>query len=87
VGRFLSNAFHLRLNLDLGESLEAAAPGFPRLRQGLTGLADYIGQAAETAAPREQTPRTPEHWLGLPGWTWVTEMMEALMSRLTTSPT
>ena len=87
VGRFLSSAFHLRLNLDLGESLEAAAPGFVPLRQGLEQIAACISLAVESGRPQVvQAPRTPEHWLGLPGWTWVTETMAALLSHLTSAP-
>jgi hypothetical protein len=81
VRRFLAQAFHLRLALDLGESLEAAAPGYSQLRQGLNGLAGCIGLAA-TAPQPEAAPRTPEHWLGLPGWTWVTGVLEGLMTGL-----
>ena len=87
VQDFLADAFYARLTLDLGESLEAAAPGLVPLRQGLEEIAACIGLAVETGRPQTSAPRTPAEWLGLPGWTWVTETMAALMSRLTTSPT
>ncbi len=82
VRRFLAAALKLRLALDLGESLEAVAPGFSPLRQGLAEIAACIDQAAETAGPQAPAPLTPEHWLGLPGWTWVTELMEGLLLQL-----
>ncbi|MCX5888826.1 MAG: hypothetical protein NTY36_05165 [Deltaproteobacteria bacterium] len=86
VERFLSNAFHLRLTLDLGESLEAAAPGFVPLRQGLEEIAACIALAVETGRPQTSAPLTPAEWLGLPGWTWVTDTMAALLSRLSSAP-
>jgi len=86
VERFLSTAFQLRLSLDLGESLEAAATGFVPLRQGLEEIAACIGLAVETGRPQASPPLTPAEWLGLPGWTWVTEIMAALISRLISAP-
>ena len=81
VRRFLARAFHRRLALDLGESLEAAAPGFSPLQQGLNELAAWIDRAMETGM-MEPPPLTPEHWLGLPGWTWATGRLEALLKNL-----
>ncbi len=81
VPRFLAAALHGRLTLDLGESLEAAAPGFLSLRQGLRELGACLDRAA-TAAPATPPPLTPEHWQGLPGWTWVTQRLEGLMAQL-----
>jgi hypothetical protein len=78
VRRFLSAALHLRLALDLGESLEAAAAGFAPLQEGLSRLGDVIQQAAEAGRPPPEA-LTPEHWLGLPGWTWVTRVLEGLL--------
>lgn len=83
VGGFLADAFCARLTLDLGESLEAAAPGFVPLRQGLAEIAACLSLAVETGRPQTSPPLTPTEWQGLPGWTWVTEMMAALLSRLT----
>jgi len=82
VRRFLAAAFHLRLALDLGESLEAAAPGFIAWRQGVGEIAAGVDLAA-AAQPEAPPPLTPEHWLGLPGWTWVTAMLAGLMAELT----
>ena len=82
VRRFLVEAFGLRLVLDLGESLEAAASGIPPLRQGLTGLAAWIDRASILPnLPR--SPLTPDAWLGLPGWTWVTSLLTELILNLT----
>lgn len=78
VRRFLSTALHLRLALDLGESLEAAAAGFAPLQDGLKKLGDAIHQAAATGGPPPEV-LNPEHWLGLPGWTWVTGVLEGLL--------
>ena len=86
VQDFLADAFCVRLTLDLGESLEAAAPGFVPLRQGLEEIAACIGLAVETGRPQTPAPLTPAAWLGLPGWTWVTEIMSALLSRLISTP-
>lgn len=81
VRRFLAGACYRRLTLDLGESLEAAAPGFSSLRHGLSELAAWIDQATATGLD-QPPPLTPEHWLGLPGWTWTTVMLEALLRNL-----
>ena len=81
VRRFLVEAFGLRLALDLGESLEAAAPGISSLRQGLTGLAAWIERAARLPN-LPPAPLTPEEWLGLPGWTWVSSLLTGLILNL-----
>jgi hypothetical protein len=81
VRRFLVEAFGLRLALDLGESLEAAAPGISALRQGLTGLAAWIERAARLP-DLPPAPLTPEEWLGLPGWTWVSSLLTELILNL-----
>ena len=82
VRHFLAGACQARLTLDLGESLEAAAPGFSRLREGLSALAACFHQATAAAAPETAAPATPEHWLGLPGWTWVTGVLETVLQQL-----
>ncbi|MCL4503374.1 MAG: hypothetical protein M1438_16235 [Deltaproteobacteria bacterium] len=82
VRRFLVEAFQLRLALDLGESLEAAASGITSLRQGLTGLAALIDQAAIHPNVRS-APQTQGEWLGLPGWTWVSRLLTGLILNLT----
>lgn len=81
VRRFLVEAFGLRLALDLGESLEAAASGISSLRQGLTGLAAWIDRAARSPN-LPPAPLTPEEWLGLPGWTWVSSLLTGLILNL-----
>jgi hypothetical protein len=80
VGQFLATALYQRLVLDLGASLEAAADSFSRLQAGLSGLQDCL----DTAAPIElaEVPTSPAAWRGLPGWTWVTQLMEGLVARL-----
>jgi hypothetical protein len=82
VRSFLARAFQGRLALDLGESLEAAAPASSRHRRGLQEIADCIDHLVETASVRVPAPATPEHWLGLPGWTWATEVLAGLMLNL-----
>jgi len=82
AGRFLAAALHLRLALDLGDSLEAAAPGISPLRQGLAELSDYLERAA-VIPTLPAAPRTPGDWLGLPGWTWVSHLLAGLLSNLT----
>ena len=79
VRRFLGDAFSLRLLLDLGESLEAAAPGFSPLRQGANEISRWIEQAAADPSLAAPPLRSPEDWLGLPGWTWVTGVLQGLL--------
>ncbi|MFZ5448857.1 MAG: hypothetical protein ACOZFS_09515 [Thermodesulfobacteriota bacterium] len=82
VRQFLAMALTLRLTLDLGESLEAAAGGYGRLRERLNCLKELIEANILGADSHAATPVTPEHWQGLTGWTWITETMAALMSKL-----
>lgn len=82
VRRFLAAAFHLRLALDLGESMEAAAAGFSPLHQAMQGIAERVGLAAEAARPETTAPLLPQHWLGLEGWTWVTQLLADLLAQL-----
>ena len=82
VRRFLGDAFSLRLLLDLGESLEAAAPGFSPLRQGTIEISRWIEQAAADPSLAAPPLRSPEDWLGLPGWTWVTRVLQGLLRSL-----
>ena len=82
VRQFLVTAVHLRLALDLGEPLEAAAGSYGRLRDGLSRIKAVIEAGAAAAGAPPEPPATPGHWQGLTGWTWVTEVMAALMKNL-----
>jgi hypothetical protein len=82
VRQFLVTAVHLRMALDLGEPLEAAAGSFGRLRDGLNRIQAVIEAGAAAAGAPPEPPATPGHWQGLTGWTWVTEVMAALMKNL-----
>jgi hypothetical protein len=72
VKSFLAIALCQRLTLDLGESLEAAATGWPEFKNGLAKLADEL--SAATAAIPEDPPRAGQ-WQGLAGWLWVTQVL------------
>jgi hypothetical protein len=82
VRQFLAMAVTLRLNLDLGEPLEAAAGSYGRLKDGF----NHINQLIEVNIPGEddQTapPDSPDHWQGLTGWIWITEIMAGLIENL-----
>jgi hypothetical protein len=82
VRQFLAAAVHLRLALDLGEPLEAAAGSYGKLRDGLSRLHVWIEAGAAAAGAPSRPPATPGHWQGLTGWTWVTEVMAALLKNL-----
>jgi hypothetical protein len=86
VRQFLATAVHLRLALDLGESLEAAAGGFGRLQAGLSRIQALMESSATAANASSEPPATSGHWQGLPGWTWVTEIMAGLMQNLAGDP-
>jgi pyruvate/2-oxoglutarate dehydrogenase complex dihydrolipoamide acyltransferase (E2) component len=82
VRRFLAMAVGLRLALDLGESLEAAASSYGHLRDGLDRLQAVLEAGTAAAEAPAAPPATPGHWRGLPGWTWVTEIMTGLLKNL-----
>jgi hypothetical protein len=82
VRQFLITAVHLRLALDLGEPLEAAAGGFGRLKDGLGRIKALIEAGAAAAGAAAEPPATAGHWQGLTGWTWVTEVMAGLLAGL-----
>jgi hypothetical protein len=82
VRRFLATALYLRWALDLGESLEAAAVGFGRLREGLNRMSALIEAEASEVSPSSEVPEISAHWQGLAGWTWVTECMTILITKL-----
>jgi hypothetical protein len=77
---FLILAGHLRLVLDLGESLEAAAASAGHLQQGLAGLHEAMARRAGAGSIDDAPPATPEHWRGLPGWTWITRTLSRLLA-------
>jgi hypothetical protein len=82
VREFLVTALHLRLALDLGEPLEAAAGGYGRLREGLSRIKAVIEAGALAASAPSEPPATSGHWQGFTGWSWVTEFMAGLMRNL-----
>jgi hypothetical protein len=78
VRSFLAMVLTQRLAFDLGEPLEAAAPGWPAYRQGLSRLQD------ELAAATHEIPANPPEtgqWRGLAGWLFVTRTLEAILQR------
>jgi hypothetical protein len=82
VRQFLVTAVHLRLALDLGEPLEAAAGSYGQLRDGLGRIKALIEAGAAAAGAAAECPATSGHWQGLTGWTWVTEVMAGMLARL-----
>ena len=76
VRTFLADALCQRLILDLGESLEAAAPGCPEYRHGLARLEHEL-QAASVAPP--ENPPQAGQWQGLAGWLWTTEVLKNIL--------
>jgi hypothetical protein len=87
VRQFLASAVHLRLALDLGEPLEAAAGGYGRLRAGLSRIEALMESGMAAAGAASEPPATSGHWQGLPGWTWITEVLAGLMKNLGGEPT
>ena len=82
VRQFLVTALHLRLVLDLGEPLEAAAGSSGRLRDGLSRIKAVIEAGAAAAGVPLEPPAAPGLWQGFTGWTWVSEVMTGLMQNL-----
>jgi hypothetical protein len=78
VRSFLAIVLSQRLAFDLGESLEAAAPGWPEYRQGLGQLQEEL-----TTASHEIPDNPPEamQWRGLAGWLFVTRTLESILQR------
>jgi hypothetical protein len=78
VRSFLAMVISQRLAFDLGESLEAAAPGWPEYRQGLGQLQEEL-----TTASHEIPDNPPEamQWRGLAGWLFVTRTLESILQR------
>lgn len=78
ASRFLAAALYQSLALDLGESLEAAAPDGKRLQDALDGLRSCLEQAgAATGAADTELP--PELWRGLEGWLLVERLWDDLL--------
>jgi hypothetical protein len=82
VRQFLVTALHLRLALDLGEPLEAAAGGSGQLRDGLSRIKAVIEAGAGALDAMPEPPATPGLWQGFAGWTWITEVMAGLVRNL-----
>ena len=76
LGLFLATVICQRIALDLGESLEAAAPGWLAFSQALATLADELDTAA-AAIPMDH-PGAGQ-WQGLAGWVWVTRFLENML--------
>jgi hypothetical protein len=83
VQAFFALALYQRLVLDLGECLEAAAPGWPEFKAGLARLADDI--SATGAGAVLVTPPPAGQWQGLAGWVYVTKLLEHLCQGLKNS--
>jgi hypothetical protein len=81
VRLFLATTLYLRLALDLGEPLEAAAGSLGQLTDGLNRIRSLIDTEVSTLDSFSAAPATPLQWRGLAGWTWVTNMLAALMQR------
>lgn len=77
VKRFLAVALAHRLIFDLGEALEAAAPGWHPLAAALAGIKQEIAQVVDAAA---EAASAPANWQGLEGWVWVTRVLEETMA-------
>ena len=82
VRQFLATAVTLRLALDLGEPLEAAAGSYGRLKDGFNHIKRWIEVKVPEAVGQTAPPASLDHWQGLTGWIWVTEIMAALLKNL-----
>jgi hypothetical protein len=79
VQAFFAHVLHQRLVLDLGECLEAAAPGWPEFRVGLARLAAAITAAGPAIS---EAPPPAGQWQGLAGWVYVTKILTNLFQGL-----
>ena len=82
VRQFLATAVTLRLALDLGEPLEAAAGSYGRLKDGFNHIKRWIEVKVPEEDGQTTSPASLDHWQGLTGWIWVTEIMAALLKNL-----
>ena len=78
VRSFLAAAICQRLAFDLGESLEAAAAGWPEYQDALARLQ---GELIAAAAEVTDDPPGAGQWRGLAGWLWVTRVLEHVLDR------
>jgi hypothetical protein len=78
VRSFLAIALSQRLAFDLGESLEAAATGWPDYQQGLVRLQEELATA--TLEIPDNPPEVGQ-WRGLAGWLFVTRTLESILQR------
>ena len=78
VRSFLAIAFCQRLAFDLGESLEAAATGWPAYQNGLARLQ---GELMDATTEVPDNPPGVGQWRGLAGWLWVTRVLENVLDR------
>lgn len=76
VTSFLAIFLCQRLAFDLGESLEAAAPGWREYQQGLARLENEV-KTTFTEIPVD--PPGVGQWQGLAGWLWVTQTLEKML--------
>ncbi len=75
VRDFLARTVSLRLYLDLGEALEAAAWGAADLQAGQEAFTQAAAQGLAVSASPE-----PENWLQFPGWLWVSRSLAGLLT-------
>uniref|UniRef100_A0A7C5ALF5 Uncharacterized protein n=1 Tax=Desulfobacca acetoxidans TaxID=60893 RepID=A0A7C5ALF5_9BACT len=80
VKTFLALALAHRLLLDLGESLEGAATSWSVFNERSALLEKKLQEAAQSVS---LTPPRSGEWLGLPGWLWVTRVLENLFHNYT----
>ena len=78
VRSFLAITLCQRLAFDLGESLEAAADGWPEYQRGLFRLQEEL--AAATSEIPDNPPEAGQ-WRGLAGWLFVTRTLETILQR------
>jgi hypothetical protein len=78
VRSFLALVLSQRLAFDLGESLEAAATGWPEYQQGLVRLQEELSTATSEVP---DNPPEAGQWRGLTGWLFVTRTLEIALQR------